>query len=110
MSFVHLRKLSDTPGDGSLKDILDDPFIRSHEATTSTSIGHGLPPRSASALDAHVLSAKLKAKMVQKRVEVEGLSTPKKDDEIFSSMIDVVDDDDFGRPGLVCTCPSPFLF
>ncbi|KAJ7536364.1 hypothetical protein O6H91_12G066000 [Diphasiastrum complanatum] len=106
-----LSRFSDTPADGNLDDLFEQTSERLNGLTKDEASG-SVPMISQKSLMEHSsmlpdsktngLAAKLKAKMAQKRVEGETIvSAQKHGPDLFSAMINVVNDEEIDSNGLV---------
>jgi serine/threonine protein kinase len=91
---VPLSRFRDTPGDEVMDDHFVDTFSHAEEASTSASASHFLNLQAYSGQEATGLEAKLKAKMGQKQVEGEAALPKKMGADLFTSLIDVDEDEE----------------
>lgn len=101
-STQELSRFSDTPADGTLDDLFDEPLERHHdtsvlkaEKSTSVSTSPMNQDKNLSEYGKNDLAAKLKAKIAQKQTD----SKPDRS-RLFSVMMNVVKDDGIGIDGI----------
>eukprot|EP01018_Ginkgo_biloba_P027295 Gb_33894 [translate_table: standard] len=105
-SMQELSRFSDTPADGSLDDLFEEPLDRHPESRVAEASTSAIASASymnhsssnASEYGKNDLAAKLKAKIAQKRID--GKAGSRNGGNLFSLMMDVVKEDTIGIEGL----------
>lgn len=102
-SMQDIGRFRDTPADGTLDDLFDEPLERHQETSvlkvaksTSVSASQMNQDTNLSEYGKNDLAAKLKAKIAQKQTD----SKPDKRNRLFSVMMDVVNGDGMGIEGI----------
>jgi hypothetical protein len=112
-SMQDIGRFRDTPADGTLDDLFDEPLERHQETSvlkvaksTSVSASQMNQDTNLSEYGKNDLAAKLKAKIAQKQTD----SKPDKRNRLFSVMMDVVNGDGMGIEGIVSCIYAISLF